>query len=256
MAGQTEVKALPGILAFDALVVLEGDRRGASVQLSDRYFSAQEAALQAVDESEFVQYRLRIVRKSREVWDEIQIDFPKLTTENLRTASNRFRNVPERLPEVQYLQRSYPEVCFVVPEWMRIDGKVKYGARVYFFREHPPDSVDLVDRNIEATVQNDREAFGSYQGRLHGYPDCCIGYFREGDRFDGEGSLEVHSINALNDVVDERRVREGPIADTPIGKLLPGFFESPQSYAFFAHGFIRSQVVRQHGRKGYGYTRR
>jgi hypothetical protein len=237
MARRTEVNALPGLVAMDALTVLEDERRGTSVQLTDRYFQAQEMALAAADGSEFVENRLRIVRESREVWEDIHIDFPSLTTENLRTASDRFRDVLERLPEVQYLQRSYPEACFVVPEWMRIDGEVKYGARVYFFRDDPPDSGDLIDRNIDATVQDDRDDFESYQGRLHDYPECCIDFFRESDRFDGEESLEARSLDALDSVVDEARLREGSVTEAPIEDLLPGFFESPQAYAFFAHGF-------------------
>jgi hypothetical protein len=237
MARLTDVNALPSILAMDALTVLEGDRRGASLQLTDRYFRLQAAALQGMDGSEFFENRLDIVRESRDVWDEIYVDFPSLTTEHLRTASERLRNVLERLPEVQYLRRNYPATSYVVPEWMRLDGEVKYGARVYFFGDDPPEREEIVARNVEATVDDARGDFDAYQGRLHGYPDCCIEFFREGDRFDGEESLEARSLGAFDDAIDEERLREGSVATAPIGELLDGFFESPQAYAFFAHEF-------------------
>ena len=237
MARKTDVDALPGILAMDGLTVLEGQRCGTSLQLTDRYFRTQEAALQAIEGSEFVESRRRTVRKSRDIWDDVHVDFPSLTTENLQTASTRLRSILEQLPEVQYLQLNYPETCYVVPEWMRIDGEVKYGARVYFFGEHPPDSEEIVDRNVEATVQGDRDDFERYQGRLHGYPDCCIEFFQEEDRFDGDRSPEARSLDALSDEISEARLQEGSVAEAPIEELVGGFFESPQRYAFFAHEF-------------------
>jgi hypothetical protein len=240
MARKTDVNALPGILAMDGLTVLEGQRRGTSLQLTDRYFRTQEAALQAIEGSEFVENRCRTVRKSRDIWDDIHVDFPSLTKENLHTASTRLRNIFDQLPEVQYLQRNYPETCYVVPEWMRIDGEVKYGARVYFFGNDPSDRDELVKRNVEATVNGNRDDFERYQGRIHGYPDCCIEFFREGDRISGRESPEARSLAALDDIIDddiEECARGGSIANIPISELLPRFFESPHSYAFFTHGF-------------------
>lgn len=236
MVSPSDVHALPGFTAIDALAVLKNGRHGASVQITDSYFDGQQNVLEA-EAPGLPEERVQVARTSQELWDEIHIDFESLTERNLRDASDRFRDILQRLPEIQYLKRNYPETCFVVPEWLRTPGRVKYGARVYFFADDAPSPEDVIRRNIEATVNDTREEFERYQGRLHGYPECCIEYFQGASRTAGEDPPEYRSIAPLEDRVNERPLQQGTTPSTSLDEILPDFFDTPHGYAFFAHEF-------------------
>lgn len=232
MPSTSDVRALPGFNAIDALTVLANERRCASIQITDTYFDRQQEALRDVGFQKELESRRQVSQESRDVWTEITVDFESLTRRNLREASERLRTILQRLPEVQYLKRSYPETCFVVPEWLRTPSRVKYGARVYFFADESPSPRQIIEKNVEATVNETREEFERYQGNLHGYPDCCIEYYQESTRTDGS-SPEYRSIEPLEKCVNDQALRRESASS--LDDVLPKFFENPHSYAFFAH---------------------
>ncbi|MFO8114271.1 MAG: hypothetical protein R6U01_02740 [Halorubrum sp.] len=236
MASHSDVHALPGFVAMDALSVLRGGRRGASVQITDGYLAGQRTVLEAVDPPISTDDRSAICRESRRICEDIHIDIDTLTEGNLREASVRFRRLLQRLPEVSYLERHYPETCFVVPEWVRTPGEVRYGARVYFFADDAPDPESVMDENIRAVTDESPESFERYQGSLHGYPECCIDFYAGATR-SPETDPESQSIAPLEERVRDDRLERGSPLSWSFDEVLRGFFDDPQSYAFFAHEF-------------------
>lgn len=231
------VAALPTFVALDVRAVLEEERRGASIQVDESYFRGQELAIDAVGTASTLTDRRNIVSQSRQFYDQIQIDFDSLTRKNLTTASNRFRQLLQRLPEVQYLKRVFPGTCFIVPEWLRTGGEVKYGARIYFFRDDAaPAPTDILQRNIEAVVADDRADFEQYQGDLHGYPECCIEYFSTRER-QAETGPELEAVESIDKYIDGNVAAERQALSASIGDIVDGIFEIPQVYAFFAREF-------------------
>jgi len=172
---ETTVGALPTFAALDSYLVLNQQRNGSSIQLDGSYFRGQTQAIDAVETPRPLAKRRTVVSQSRQFYNRIQVDFESLTQENLETASASFRQLLQQLPEVQYLKQQFPETCFVIPEWIRSDDTVDYGARIYFFREESaPTPDEILRRNIDAVVSDNRGDFERYQGQLHGYPDCCV----------------------------------------------------------------------------------
>jgi len=237
MSSSSAVDAFPGFVALDALSVLEGERPGTSVQLTEAYLSGQQRMLEAVDRPDVTDDRVDACRESRRVWGDLHVDIGSCTEGNLREASTRLRDLLRGLPEVRYLRGRYPETCFVVPEWLRTPGEIRYGARVYFFADEAPTPDEVLDRNIRAVLDESQGAFDRYLGSLHGYPECCVEYYAEARQSPDVESPEAGSVAALAAFVDEERVREGAPSSSSVAEILPGFFERPQSYAFFAHAF-------------------
>lgn len=126
------VGSLPTFAALDSYAVLKQERWGASIQVDESYFHGQMKAIDAIDSSDLTKRR-EIATQSYNLIDNVHIDIDSFTEDNLQTASTRFRGILQQMPEVQYLKHNFPETCFVVPEWLRTQGRVKYGARIYFF---------------------------------------------------------------------------------------------------------------------------
>ncbi|OYR50265.1 hypothetical protein DJ73_16425 [Halorubrum sp. Ea1] len=237
MSSPSAVDAFPGFVALDALAVLEGERPGASVQLTEGYLHGQQRMLEAIDRPDVTDDRVDTCQESRRIWGDLHVDIGSRTEGNLQEASTRLRDLLRGLPEVRYLRDRYPETCFVVPEWLRTPGEVQYGARVYFFADEAPAPDEILDRNIRAVLDESPGAFDRYLGSLHGYPECCVDYYAGAKRSPAAESPEARSIAPLADIVDEERVHGGAPSSSSVTEILPGFFERPQSYAFFAHAF-------------------
>jgi hypothetical protein len=232
-----QITSLPTLAALDAHVVLDGKRRGASVQLDDTYFEGQQQAFDAV-ELPSLSSRRNLVEQSGEFYDQIQVDFDSLSEETLWTASERYGQILQQVPEIQYLQRQFPETCFVVPEWERSGQQVSYGSRVYFFRDDSaPDPEGILQRNIDAVVEDDSDQFKQYQGHLHGYPDCCIEYFATYDR-GPDAAPELESLKSIREYVDDERIGDETRHSHSIEEIVDGVFETPDVYAFFAREFF------------------
>ncbi|SDX65477.1 hypothetical protein SAMN05216564_1011 [Halopenitus persicus] len=151
---------------------------------------------------------------------------------------------------MQYLKQQFPGTCFVLPEWLRTPERVNYGARIYFFRENDaPAPGDVLDRNIDAVVSDDRAAFERYQGVLHGYPECCIEFFSEYER----GAKAAPELEAVEPIVEYIDTEALPTDETPppsIGSIIDGIFETPHVYAFFAREFFPEPSCEQARRRG------
>lgn len=244
------VAALPTFAALDARAVLEGDRRGASIQVDESYLRGQETAIDAVPTTSSLTTRQQIASRSRQLLAQVQVDLDSFTRETLQSESASFREALQQLPEVQYLEQRFPGSCFIVPEWQRKGGGVTYGARIYFFREDDaPAPADVVDRNIDAVVTDNQAAFAQYQGALHGYPECCIEYYAEHERQADTGP-EVEAMEAIAPYVDDELGSGNTDRSASIDDLLGGLFETPQAYAFFAREFFPTPGCEQARRRG------
>lgn len=244
------VTALPTFVALDARTVLESERRGASVQVDESYFRGQRRAIDAFETASGLSDRRHVVTQSHHLYDQIQIDFDSLSRENLQTASVKFREVLQQLPELQYLKGNFPGTCFIVPEWLRTQGRVNYGARIYFFREESaPTPGEVVERNIESVVNEDRDDFEQYQGELHGYPDCCVDYFSSTSREQGSPP-EVAAVEPISDYIDDDAIGDGSDHSLPTEEITDGLFETPDVYAFFAREFFPEPGCERARRRG------
>ncbi len=230
------VAGLPTLAALDAYTVLAGERRGASVQVDDTYFRGQKAVIDAVDTTPQLSQRQDIVGQSQNVYEEIHVEFDELTEDTLWTASEKLVDVLQQLPEFQYLDEQFPGTCFILPEWLRTDRGVDYGARIYFFRaESAPEPVEVVRQNIEGVVADESGEFESYLGRLHGYPGCCTEYFATYDRTT-ERAPELEAIDPVADHVDAP-VR-ADVLDTSTETVVTDLFDTEAAYSFFAREFF------------------
>jgi hypothetical protein len=244
------VAALPTVAALDTRAVLEGERRGASIQVDESYFRGQEMAIDAINATSSLATRQELAANSRQLLEQSQVDLDSFTRETLTSESASFREALQRLPEVQYLDQRFPGSCFVVPEWQRTPGGVTYGARIYFFREDDaPGPSEVLDRNIDAVLTDDQAAFAQYQGVLHGYPDCCIEYYAEHDRQTDTGP-EIEAMKAIAPYVDDRLDSGNADRSASIDELLGGLFETPQAYAFFAREFFPTPGCERARRQG------
>lgn len=244
------VAALPTFAALDARAVLDGERRGASIQVDERYFRGQELAIETINATSSLTKRQGMAAQSRTLLEQTQVDLDSLTRESLQSESASFRESLQQLPEVEYLQQRFPGSCFIVPEWQQTGGDVTYGARIYLFRESDaPVPSDVLDRNIDAVLADDQAAFAAYQGALHGYPECCIEYYTEHDRQANTGP-EVDAMEAIETYVDDELGSGNMDRSTSIEELLGGLFKTPQAYAFFAREFFPTPGCEQARRRG------
>ncbi|MFD1587368.1 hypothetical protein ACFR9U_10255 [Halorientalis brevis] len=228
---------LPTFIALEATSVLTGHRRGASFPLDLPYLQSVVQAARAYattsGDSERSQRRIECVHQSRLRLQTTQVSVDELELDPLRETSARIRDVAAQLPEVQFLRESYPGDAVVVPEWLRYGRSVEWGLRVYLFRGgEAPAPETVVDRNLEAVVDGSRSEFEEYQGRLHGYPDCCIDAFLE--RASDDERPEARSVAPLADRIDERALGGSSSIET----VLPEFFASDHADAFFAREFF------------------
>jgi len=228
---------LPTFIALEATSVLTGHRRGASFPLDLPYLQSVAQAARAYattsGDSERSQRRIERVHQSRLGLQTTQVSVDALELDPLLAASARIRDVAVQFPEVQFLQESYPGDAVVVPEWLRYGRSVEWGLRVYLFRGgEAPSPETVVDRNLEAVVDASRSEFEQYQGRLHGYPDCCIDAFL--DRASDDQRPEARSVAPLADRIDERALH----GQSSIETVLPDFFESDHAAAYFAREFF------------------
>jgi hypothetical protein len=226
---------LPAFVALETLAVEAGVRPGASVQLDDSYFEGMGAVLRAADRGELGERRATL-KQSKEVFDDINVEMDSVTRSSLREASAKLHGVFRELPEVGLLQSTYPGEAFVVPEWLRrqSDGRLRWGARVYFFREgEAPPPTSLVDRNIEAVLEGELGPFEAHRGELHGYPECCVAAFS--DRPDRGDSPEWRSVESLADLVDEARLGD---RSESVRDVVGGLLAEPRAKAFFAREFF------------------
>lgn len=238
MTLSADVSALPALLALDAHTVLAGKRRAASVQLDEAYFQGQLAALDAVEMTDGLERRRAIVAESHERFAGLTIDFDDLSRTTLESASVDFHRVLTKLPEVQYLRTKAPGQLLVVPEWLRSQGQVGYGARLYLIREDDTlEPQDIVQKNIDAVLSREDAPFERYLGELYGYPECCLEYFSEQDRSTGPPP-EVTSTAVLAEYIDTETL--SPESEDPrsIRDAVDGLFESPDVYAFFTREFF------------------
>ena len=241
MASQHVVDTLPAFVALYSYPVLAGQRRGTSVQLDDTYFTGQLRAVEAFDgaseesSNSGFEERLQDLRESWQSYRNMGVGVDSLTEEDLWTASTGFRRELQQLPEINYLKRQFPGQCFVVPEWLQTEDRLHYGARVYFFQNG--DTItpeEILQKNIDGILRDSFHKFERYQGRLHGYPDCCIGFYHE--RSASAQSPEWRSIKPFVDRIDDEAFGNG--TSVSITDVLPQFSDWDDRYAFFAREFF------------------
>jgi hypothetical protein len=245
------VAALPTLTALDVRAVVEKERYGASIQMDEQFFRGEELAIDAIDTDSSLTKRKNVVVQSRQFYNQIELDVESLTHEDLKAASTEYRSQLQKLPEVRFIKRWFPGTCFVIPEWLRTRKEIKYGARIYFFREgDSPAPSEILDRNISAVVNKNRNEFERYQGALHGYPECCIDYFSGYDRNEETGP-ELDAVEPIVDYINEDRIsKEGDAPTTSIDDIVEGIFESPHVYAFFAREFYPEPDCNQARHRG------
>ncbi|MFC6875136.1 hypothetical protein [Halobellus marinus] len=257
MDHQHVVGTLPAFVALDSSPVLAGQRRGTSIQLDDTYFTGQLRAFEAFDaDSEerstpgFAE-RPQDLRESLQRYRQIEIDIDSLTEADLWTASTRFRRELRRIPEIDFLKRQFPGRCFVVPEWLQSGDRLHYGARVYFFgSEESTTPEDVIRENIDGILHDSSQQFERYQGRLHGYPDCCIEFYHE--RSATAPSPEWRSIEPFADRIADESLGDGIAVS--LDEVLPRFSDWEGRYAFFAREFFPEpgcDTARTHGQAIY-----
>jgi len=241
MNHQRAITTLSTFTALDSSTVLAGHRRGTSIQLDATYFSGQLRAPDAFDEipeapaSTSRKQRLHDLRESRDIYRDIGVDVDSFTEEGLWNASTQFHRELQNIPEIDYLKRQFPGQCFVVPEWLRTDDRLHYGARVYFFQDDDSTTPeDVMQENIDAILSDSFPKFERYQGRLHGYPDCCIDFYHE--RSSNTPSPEWRSIEPFADRINDAAL--GDDIAVSIDGVLPQFSGWDDGYAFFAREFF------------------
>lgn len=239
MTESLDLRSLPAFTALDAQTVLDGNRTGASLQLDKTYFSGQLRAVEWFDEPANPptnrDQRVETLEDSWNAYERIDVDVDALTERALWNSSTRFRRQLQQVPEVEFLQQAFPERCFVVPEWLKTGNRLHFGARVYFFRrDEAPDPDDVVQENIDAVVDGPFETFERYQGRLHGYPDCCIDFYHE--RSPDAPSPEWRSIEPYADRIPDDALPAGQSGS--VDDALPEYGAVEDYPAFFAREFF------------------
>lgn len=244
MGSASRVAGLP------TLAVLEGARRGASVQVSSRYLDNRITVLTAVDEEVFAE-RLEGLRRSRRIFKGATASVDSVTVDSLVEASEELRETYLEMPEAASLRSSFSGDTVVVPELLGTPDGIQFGARAYFFPAGDgPDPMEVVRRNVEAMVDDERSAFERYKGELHGYPECCVDHFVE--RATGDDSPEVRSVRPFESAVRGDRI--GADRTASIEEIVPTLLEKPYAYAFFSRAFFphpECEAARERGRRIY-----
>lgn len=234
MVSASRVAALPTLTALEAVPVLEGARRGASVQVSSRYLDNRIAVLTAVDEEAFAE-RVEGLRRSRRIFEDATASVDSVTVDALIEAGEELRETYLEMPEAERLRSAFPGESVVVPELLGTAEGIRFGMRAYFFPDGDgPDPMDVVRRNVEAVVNDERSAFERHKGRLHGYPECCVDHFVE--RATGDDSPEVRSVRPLASTVRGGRI--GSDRTSSIEEVVPDLLDESYAHAFFSRTFF------------------
>lgn len=235
MSNYENISALPTFAALDSHTVLDGLRCGSSFQLNNTYFTGQLRILQTIDSVTGVESRVKTLKQSYDLYNDITIDIEALNRENLLEASQRFRDILQQLPEILALQNAFPGTCMVVPEWLRTEQEVKYGARVYFFRTNDaPNPDEIILKNVESIISEDLEQFDTYRGRLHGYPECCIRFLH--DRV-SESPPETRSMEPFSEHINDTLLMDHDNTSVSITQIVSDFSSIDEFYSFFARAF-------------------
>jgi hypothetical protein len=241
MTGADRTGEMPTFLALDHDAVLAGERRAASIQLDESFFAGQTRALAEFEDrvdaraSDQASDRLRRLRASQRRYEAIDVGVESVTAEGLWDASRRFRDELQQLPVIVHLKRECRGRCFVVPEWLKSGDRLHYGARVYLLR--PDDSATpeaVIGQNVEAVLDDAPEAFERYQGRLHGYPECCIESYHT--RAPTAPSPEWRAVEPYAGLLRDDGLERG--ASVSIDAVVPAFDEWGGKYGFFAREFF------------------
>lgn len=119
-----------------------------------------------------------------------------------------------------------------------------------FFREDSAPAPDeIIQRNIEAIMDDKRDDFAQYQGRLHGYPDCCIEYFSSYNRT-RDAAPEVEAVEPLTNAINNDIIQDDSNSSTSIEEFFEEIFEIPDIYAFFAREFYPEPGCNQARQQG------
>lgn len=230
----TGLRSLPAYLALGAAGVLKGHKRSESVQLDKTYFTGHITVLEGLSDSAGLEHRIRTLRESFEQYNDLRIESEAITRDTLWDESERFLDVLDDLPETRYLRDKFPGECVVVPEWDPAPMGVRYGPRLYFFGEgDAPPPGEIIERNIDAVVNDDRERFERYQGHLHGYPECCIDFFHSRTP---TAPPETRSVEPLQGYVADNALDADP-RDATLDERFPDLLTDEAAYAFFAWEF-------------------
>ena len=246
----TSIDGLPGYVALEALPVASDVKPGASIQIDNSYFSIRLGALDRINAEGRVDDRVEMVRDSYAALNRADISVGGFDENEIHDASLDLMESYRNVPEIERITRSFPGNSFVVPEWIRGDGYLDYGARIYFVGNDSIDEEDVLEVNIEAVVEKDRERFERYQGEIHGYPDCCIDYFHERD----DTSPERRSVEQIDLGAEQQTDPDEPTISIP-----DSYFEMDSSYRFFSKEFFPEpgcSEATQKGRKIYDYLDR
>lgn len=235
----TDVGELPATVALETIPVLAGIRRGASVPIDRQYLSGVEQSARALEDvcdgTDWPGTRIEHARRSKLLLETGSVQVEAFTERALSDASAQIQALAEELPAVQSLVGAYPGDALVVPEWLRIGNAVEWGIRLYFFGpDDAPRRKDILRANVEAVLAEDPTEFQRYQGRLHGYPDCCVEAFVDG-RGDSPGP-ERRSVAPLAEHVREDALRSGRPAS--VDELVSGLLDDDRAMAFCAREFF------------------
>lgn len=234
MGSASRLASLPTIAALESLPVLEGARRGASLQISSRYLDNRISVLTAVDAEAFAG-RLEGLRRSRRIFADATASVDAVTVDALVEAGEELQGTYLEMPEAARLDSAFPGDTVVVPELLGTGEGIRFGARVYFFLAGDgPDAREILRRNAEAVVNDERSAFERYKGRLHGYPECCVEHFVE--RATGDDPPEVRSVRPIESAVRGGRI--GTDQTGSIAEIVPDLLERSYAYAFFSRAFF------------------
>lgn len=226
---------LPTFVALETLSVLQGRKNGASIQLDDPYFEGTIETLSALERGGVFEDRIQGLHDSLDSFDTIRVEIDSFEMATLKEASAELREVFQEMPEVRYLHAQYEGRTVVVPEWLRMDDRLSYGMRLYFFQEDEgPPATDIIHRNVDAIVNDSYSEFEKYRGELHGYPECCINTYLQ--RAPDSQPPEQNAVAPLASLIRDDLVGAG--TTTSIHEILPEFFKTEAAHSFFAREFF------------------
>ena len=233
MTSPSEVDTLPTFIALETLPVLTGDKRGASVPLPTRYFENRIGVLTSLDDEGFAD-RIAALRESLDLL-QADVSIDAFEASALRTAAEQLRETFFEMPEVAFLRAGFPSDCVAVPELIYAEGRLQFGLRVHFFRVgEAPTPAEIIRRNVDAVFEDEQREFERYQGRLHGYPECCISHFT--NRAPNTMGPEIQSVEPLRSVIRADLIGTG--SGVSIDEILPDFFADEYASAFFSRQFF------------------
>ncbi len=229
--------SLPALFALDIYSVHRGKKRSASVQLDQTYFDGQLDILRALDSTTDTSARVETLRRSHQRFEDIEPQIESLTRQALEDESRRLLELLQELPEYAFLREHVPGTCTIVPEWSRGDSQLRYGVRVYVFREgDAPAPIDIIRENVDALIADEVARFDRYRGDLHGYPECCVTTYLEGRN--EHPPPEWRSMREFDHLVDDDILADRRHPSTSVSELVPGVFDTDGGFRFFAREFF------------------